>query len=297
MDRAFETGAPIAEEEALAQIAALGLHGLAFDQDLREDEPATDGVSAPAIYDRIAVAYEAHASNGFANAHLDRPAVLSLCGDVAGLDVLDVGCGPGLYAAELLDRGARSLTAFDASVEMVRLATGRLGPRATVTRHDADRPLTWLHDASIDLVVCALMIHYVEDRPALYRELHRVLRSDGALVLSTQHPTADWLRRGGSYFSTERTADLWRLAGGFEMPLWRLSLSTLCSELTDSGFLIERLVEPLPAASGRAIDPDEYARCCEEPSFLALRAIHDPRQPTSRVDRPISCNVRPMSHK
>ena len=38
MDYLFETGAPITEEEALAQVAELGLHGLAFDQDLQEDE-------------------------------------------------------------------------------------------------------------------------------------------------------------------------------------------------------------------------------------------------------------------
>ena len=39
MDYLFETGTPITEEEALAQVANLGLHGLAFDQDLQEDEP------------------------------------------------------------------------------------------------------------------------------------------------------------------------------------------------------------------------------------------------------------------
>ena len=39
MDYLFETGAPITEEAALAQVAELGLHGLAFDQDLQADEP------------------------------------------------------------------------------------------------------------------------------------------------------------------------------------------------------------------------------------------------------------------
>ena len=35
---------------------------------------------------------------------------------------------------------------------------------------------------------------------AALSELHRVLRPDGALVLSRQHPTGDWLRHGGSHF-------------------------------------------------------------------------------------------------
>ena len=95
-----------------------------------------------ALYDRIAPAYEAHAADGFYNAHLDRPAVLDLCGDVAGLEVLDVGCGPGLYAQALVDRGAARLVAFDASTEMVRLAGARLGARAEVHHHDAGNPWT-----------------------------------------------------------------------------------------------------------------------------------------------------------
>ena len=39
MDYLFETGTPITEEEALVQVAELGLHGLAFDQDLQQNEP------------------------------------------------------------------------------------------------------------------------------------------------------------------------------------------------------------------------------------------------------------------
>jgi hypothetical protein len=39
MDYLFQRGTPISEAAALAQIADLGLHGLAFDQDLQEDEP------------------------------------------------------------------------------------------------------------------------------------------------------------------------------------------------------------------------------------------------------------------
>lgn len=39
MDYRFELGAPITEEDALAQVAGRGLHGLAFDLHVDEDEP------------------------------------------------------------------------------------------------------------------------------------------------------------------------------------------------------------------------------------------------------------------
>ena len=49
-------------------------------------------------------------------------------------------------------------------------------------------------DGEFDLVVCALAIHYAEDRGAAFREFSRVL--GGAVVFSTHHPTTDWLRKG-----------------------------------------------------------------------------------------------------
>ncbi len=39
MDNLFETGTPITEDEALAHIAELGFHALAYDEEILEDEP------------------------------------------------------------------------------------------------------------------------------------------------------------------------------------------------------------------------------------------------------------------
>jgi SAM-dependent methyltransferase len=73
--------------------------------------------------------YAAHAQTAPYNAMYDRPAVLSLLGDVSGLTVLDAGCGPGLYA-ELLQRGVDAI-GFDQSPAMIDLARGRVGTDAT----------------------------------------------------------------------------------------------------------------------------------------------------------------------
>lgn len=71
------------------------------------------------MYDAFAGAYGSHARTSPYNALYDRPALLGLAGDVAGRRVLDAGCGPGIYAADLVARGAH-VTAFDESLEMVR---------------------------------------------------------------------------------------------------------------------------------------------------------------------------------
>jgi 2-polyprenyl-3-methyl-5-hydroxy-6-metoxy-1,4-benzoquinol methylase len=78
-----------------------------------------------ARWDPFAAEYAELAEHGAANALYDRPAVLGLLGDVTGKRVLDAGCGPGLYAEELVRRGA-SVVGFDESPEMVRLARRRL---------------------------------------------------------------------------------------------------------------------------------------------------------------------------
>ncbi|MGY2128067.1 class I SAM-dependent methyltransferase [Blastococcus sp. SYSU DS0617] len=223
-------------------------------------------------YDRMGDEFRAHAEDGAYNAHYDRPAVLDLLGDVGGLRVLDAGCGPGLYADELLGRGAEVL-GFDASAAMVELARARVGGRAEIRVARLDEPLPYPDDC-VDLVVCALAIHYVEDRHAAFAEFHRVLRPGGAAVVSTQHPTTDWLRKGGSYFDRVLENDTWALASGaHEVRFWREPLSDLCAAATDAGFVIQRLVEPRPPEIMRERWPEEHQKLSRRPGFLALRLL------------------------
>jgi len=222
----------------------------------------------------MASVFEAHAGDSVYNAHYDRPAVLALLGDVAGLRILDAGCGPGLYAEELLARGA-DVVAVDASPPMVELAARRLGSRAASHRVDLNGPLPFA-DGEFDVVLCALVIHHVDDRTTTLRELHRVLRPGGGLVLSTQHPTTDWLRKGGSYFDVREEVDIWKLDGGaFPVRFWREPLTSLCAAAADAGFVIERLVEPLPAESMRDRSPEEWETLQQRPGFLLLRLLKE----------------------
>jgi ubiquinone/menaquinone biosynthesis C-methylase UbiE len=57
-------------------------------------------------------------------------------------------------------------------------------PKGDFRAHDLALPLDWLGDGSVDRVLFALAVEYVDDRTAALRELRRVLRPDGALVMS-----------------------------------------------------------------------------------------------------------------
>lgn len=84
----------------------------------------------------------------------------------------------------------------------------------------------WLEDQSFDAALLALVIHHLDDRVAALRELYRVLRPGACLVVSTHHPTADWLRMGGSYFTIETIEETW--SRGWSVRYWRLVDRHLC---------------------------------------------------------------------
>lgn len=229
-------------------------------------------VPDPAAYESYAETFARHAETSAHNAHYDRPVVLDLLGDVRGLRVLDAGCGPGLLAAELQARGAASVVGVDASPTLVRLARERLGPDADVRVHDLTEALDWLPDGSVEWVVCALVLHHLADPRPMLREFGRVLAPGGRLVVSTVHPTSDWLRLGGSYFADELVTEHWS-SFGTEVTFRRAPLEALCADFFAAGFLIERHVEHRPAASMEVDHTDDHDQLTREPAFIAFRLV------------------------
>ncbi|MCM3887161.1 class I SAM-dependent methyltransferase [Frankia sp. R82] len=224
-----------------------------------------------AYHDDIGDYFARNADTSPYNAHTDRPAMLALAGDVAGLRILDVGCGAGHYAAELLAGGAE-VVGIDGSATLLRHARQRLGDRAALRVHDAEKPLDFLDDTSFDGVVCALTLHHIADRPRLLRDLRRVLRPGGWLLVSTTHPTADWRKFGGSYYAEDWVDRL--LAGGpLAVRYQRMPLETFLHELLTAGFTLERLLEPRPTPRLRDIDETAYDKLHQAPCFLAVRLL------------------------
>ncbi|KAB2345558.1 class I SAM-dependent methyltransferase [Actinomadura rudentiformis] len=227
------------------------------------------------IYESFAAEYADHAVDSPYNAFYDRPAVLGLAGDVSGLTVLDAACGPGLYAAELRRRGARVI-AFDQSPTLVELARERLGTDGDLRVHDLAEPLSWVDDGSVDLVVLALALHYVDDRVAMLREFRRVLRPGGVVVLSTHHPIADWQEFGGSYFTVGAVEVSLSSKNDWPVRVWRRPLTAMFAEFRAAGFLVDELLEPRPDAEMATRYPDDYAELEEAPAFIAFRLVPDP---------------------
>jgi 2-polyprenyl-3-methyl-5-hydroxy-6-metoxy-1,4-benzoquinol methylase len=96
--------------------------------------------------------------------------------------VLDVGCGEGLLAAELAQAGI-SVVGIDVAEEPLRRARAR-DPSLDLRIVPAED--TWpLPDASFDVVWAGETIEHVADTAGWLREVRRVLRPAGSLLLST----------------------------------------------------------------------------------------------------------------
>jgi SAM-dependent methyltransferase len=223
-------------------------------------------------YDAMAADYVAHAEANPYTALYEAPGLQALLPPVTGLRVLDAGCGGGRTSSWLVERGAE-VVGVDASPELVRLARERL-PSASFAVADLAEPLEF-EDGSFDLVVASLVMHYLRDWVPPLRELRRVLRADGVVVLSTHHPAMDAeLAESGDYFATELLRDVWLVGEReHEVRFWHRPLSGMFREIAEAGFRVDELSEPQPLPEVRERFPDAWERLTKKPHFLFLRLV------------------------
>lgn len=110
---------------------------------------------------------------------------------VSGKEVLDVSGGAGRGARILADAGAKCVTGVVVSRDAQAEAVRRAGDVAGFVTGELDAlPFA---PASFDIAVCFDGIDGSEQRSELLDELHRVLREDGSLFLTS--PSPDGLER------------------------------------------------------------------------------------------------------
>jgi SAM-dependent methyltransferase len=98
----------------------------------------------------------------------------------AGQRAVDVGCGPGVLTAPLVERlGADAVAAIDPSAPFVA-ATRERFPGVDVRSGDAEH--LPFGDADFDLALAQLVVHFMTDPVAGLREMGRVTRPGGVVA-------------------------------------------------------------------------------------------------------------------
>jgi SAM-dependent methyltransferase len=224
-------------------------------------------------YETMAEEYAAGSERNAWNSLYERPATIALLPPVAGKHVLDVGCGSAPLSAWLVDHGA-SVAGIDASAAMIRIAERRALPNASFRVTNLADPLPFA-DGTFDIAVASLVLHYLEDWLEPLRELRRVLRAAGTLVLSTHHPSWDvTLSDSGDYFATELIQDCWERGGRpFEVTYWRRPLTAMVAAMRSAGFRIDTIEEPFPLEECRERFPEDWQKLTTRPAFLFFRLV------------------------
>jgi ubiquinone/menaquinone biosynthesis C-methylase UbiE len=195
---------------------------------------------APSIragYDQWAEVYD-HDQNPLVA--LEEPVVRRELGDVAGLAVIDLGCGTGRHALWLAAQGA-SVTAVDFSNGMLEEARRKPGADAVrFVAHDLARPLPF-SDGAFDRVVSGLVLEHLQDLGRFFSEARRVLRPGGGAVVSAMHP-AMFLKGSQAAFTDPATGEKIR-PGSFAH-----SIGDFVMAGVRAGFSLEAIIEDAPDA-------------------------------------------------
>jgi len=231
-----------------------------------------DSVSLNA-YEEMAEHYFKYVDTKPFNAYYERPATVSMLPDVKGKKVLDAGCAAGWYTELLLNRGA-SVIALDFSPNMIEMTKRRVGNKAKIIRADLNEPLDFIENESIDVVLSSLTLHYIKNWEVVMSEFNRILKKGGQLVFSVHHPFMDFkLSSEGNYFLTELLDDEWTTnKGKVKVQFYRRPLSKIITSVIDSGFIIEKILEPMPIEQFKIQEPNTYGKLTKNPQFLFIKA-------------------------
>jgi SAM-dependent methyltransferase len=159
---------------------------------------------------------------------IEQALILELMGELGGRDVLDVGCGDGALLRTAAARGAKA-TGIDADLAMLAAARRKVAAAGVDTRLlEGKAELLPFPDASFDVVVAITVLCFVADATGAVREMARVLRPGGRLVLGELGRWSLWAAvrrvRGWLGAATWKAAQF-RSAGGLRMLAEQADLS------------------------------------------------------------------------
>ena len=202
---------------------------------------------------------------------------------LAGLRVLDLGCGFGDFARKARQEGAASVIGIDISTNMVAEAARRPDDPGIEYHCTSIERFDWT-GAPFDVVVSSLALHYVKDYTAAVARVAGLLVTGGRFVFSVEHPVCTAMARQQWIRNAEGRALYWpiddyRLEGPRHttwfvegVVKYHRTIETYVNGLIQSGFTLRCLREPEPVSDGASALIPGLDLHCRRPPFLLLGA-------------------------
>ena len=219
---------------------------------------------------------------GNANNLFEIPALLSMMPDLKGKRVLDLGCGYGEHCKLFVDRGAKRVLGIDISKKMLEIAKAENSDPKIEYRNMPMENVNALNEA-FDVAVSSLALHYVEDFYGVVKSIYHLLDRGGVLLFSQEHPLVTCHSRGSRWTKDENGKKIHLNLSDYgvsgertttwfvdDLKIYHRTFSEIINTLTEVGFSIEKMIEPLPSDELLEQYP-EHRDLFHKPDFLLLR--------------------------
>ncbi|MCU5653190.1 class I SAM-dependent methyltransferase [Bacillus mycoides] len=117
------------------------------------------------------------------NAHISWQETINNIVDVQNKQIIDIGCGGGIYTKKLALMGAKNVVGLDFSKEILQAAKENCNAFPNISFIHGDAHNISFPNETFDLVISRAVIHHLHDIPTFIREASRILKKDGLLIL------------------------------------------------------------------------------------------------------------------
>lgn len=220
-----------------------------------------------------------------ANDLVEIPNFRKLIPNVKEKKILDLGCGYGGNDKYCRDLGAKEILGIDISEHMIKIAEKNNTDENIKYKVMAMEDISKIKE-KFDIVISSLAFHYVKDYEKLIKDIYNLLNDNGILIFSIDHPLRiaskfePWMKKNyteinGKWFllvsDYNREGIREKEWNGVMVKKYHRNFSSLINGLVNSGFKIDKILEPIPDEESIKIIP-KYINQYDRPYFLFIRA-------------------------
>ena len=217
-----------------------------------------------------------------ANNLFEIPALFSMLPDLKDKTILDLGCGFGEHCKRFVENGAKKVIGIDISEKMLEIAR----------QENADSKITYINmpmenisklNEKFDIVISSLAFHYVEDFSGVVKNIYDMLNENGVFLFSQENPLCTCFSGGNRWTKDENGNKLYINLSNYgiegerestwfvdNVKKYHRTFSTIINTLIETGFTIEKMIEPLPTEDLLKKYP-EYKDLFHKPDFLLVK--------------------------
>ena len=215
---------------------------------------------------------------------IETPIITTMLPDLSGKRILDLGCGMGQHAMQYAKCGAESVLGIDISDKMLAYAKDNNCAENISYRKMAFEDIAHI-DEKFDVVTSSLAFDYVENFGLLMKNIHSLLKEDGACVFSMSHPistaydgvydrytrteTGERLYANLHNYGIEGIRHIKWVVDGYE--LYHRTFATLVNDIVSAGFVIEECQESRVPQDMIQKYPEQFGGVVHHPDFIFFR--------------------------